>query len=242
MSRNLWVIRAAPILLAGWFVFPLKAHSQEEGDVIPQLWVDYNPAITLSDRWRLEGDMGVRTEFEENLWWRVIVRPGVRYSLSQSVSLGGGVGSFYTLNKEFADRLEVRPWQGVRVVWPRWRIPLRHFFRVEERFDFNTESWSLRASLRIRYRLGLEYRWGALVRRDRYWRVMLEGELFKTLAGDQGQFRENVRVGVGVERSFRRERRLLGEVVWQQRGLFFDLRREVNDIYVRIRVFQRWGL
>ncbi len=214
---------------------------EPEGEVSPQIWVDYNPSVFLTPKLNLYGDLGYRTELQSGGWWRLVVRPNAMYSLSNSLRVGGGLGNFLTFNEEIDNRWELRPWQGASLVWPRWRVPLDHFLRLEERLDFNTKTWELSASLRLRYRLRATFRWDA-VQQGRYWRALAGTEVFVTLAGDQGQFREQVRVQVAIERSFRLLLRLRFEVAWQKEGAaFFIGQGDVSDLWFRVRIYQNWG-
>ena len=137
-----------------------------------------------------------------------------------------------------ANRLEMRPWQGVRLNWPNWKLPFDHLLRLEERFEWNTSTWELDASLRLRYRLRVSYRWAALLREDRHWKAHGSAEIFGRLAGQDGQFQEQVRLALGIERSFPRKARLRIEIVWQKVDELIG--GPVNDIYIRVRVFHGW--
>lgn len=75
--------------------------------------------------------------------------------------------------------LEFRPFQGINWTWPSGRIPLDHYVRVEERFDFETADWTLDASLRLRYRIQTDIRLGAL-REVASWRIIGHAEAFGT--------------------------------------------------------------
>ena len=79
-------------------------------------------------------------------------------------------------------------------------------------------------SVRLRYRVGTSLKWEAPLLRDRYWRLLANAEAFLTLAGSQGQFQEQVRATVGVERSFRLGLRLRGEVTRPRLPRFGTLR------------------
>lgn len=190
---------------------------QSQNDVSPQLWVDYNPSWRASPKFELYGDIGARTELESDGWWRFVVRPSVRYQLNREVQLSGGVGSFYTWNDLISDRWELRPWQGVRATWPRIPVPVEHFLRFEERFDFNTRTWESLNSLRMRYRLRSYFDWEAK-QSGRHWRVMGSVEGFLTLAGEQGQFQEQFRLSIGLERSYRPGLRARIDATWQKEG------------------------
>lgn len=214
---------------------------EPETEVSAQLWVDYNPSVLLTPRLDLYGNLGYRTQLKSGGWWRLVIRPNAMYRLVGTLEVGGGLGNFLTFNEEIENRWELRPWQGARLVWPRWRIPLDHFLRFEERFDFNTGTWESRSSLRLRYRLRATFRWGAK-QEDRYWRALLTTELFANLAGEQGQFTEQARVQLAIERSLRFMLRLRFEVAWQKEGqAFFIGRGDVSDFWFRIRFYQNWG-
>lgn len=190
-------LRVSWLTAALCLVFPGTASAQrdtlEVDDVSPQLWMDYDPSVQLSPRVRLFGDFGARTQLETGGWWRIVARPSVRYDISGQAWIGGGFGNFYTFNEGIADRWELRPWQGVDVAWPKWKFPLRHYVRLEERFDFNTATWASSVSLRGRYRISLSRQWATIIREDRFWRAFGSLERFVSLAGEQGQSREQVR-------------------------------------------------
>lgn len=214
----------------------------EFNDVSPQLWLDYVPSVFLKENLELYGDIGVRWEIESSGWWRLVVRPGLRSCLGNGICFMGGVGSFFTFNEIVPDTWEIRPFQGASTTWPNWRfLPLNHLVRLEERFDFNTANWASNISLRLRYRLGSFLKWEAPLQPGRYWRLIGNVEGFLKLAGDQGQFQEQVRATVGLERSYRLGFRLRAEITWQKRGLFFVSDESVSDIFLRIHVVQGWG-
>ena len=211
-------------------------HAQEE-EVSPQIWLDYNPRWSWPSGLELLGDVGVRTELLQNGWGRIIVRPGVRGTLG-SFRLSGGVGSFYTRNTDEADRWEIRPFQGIAATWPSSRIRLDHYLRLEERFEFETADWTLDASLRIRYRLQIQFLWSG-IRGAAYWRFIGHAEGFATLTGEPGQFDEKLRIGVGIERGFGPKLRLRVDATWQKTGLIVT-GAPTDDIYLRVRVFHVW--
>jgi hypothetical protein len=214
------------------------AHAQQESSVSKQLWLDYDPSVWVSEKVELFGDVGVRTELEDNGWWRLVIRPSVGIPVG-AFQLTGGIGNFITFNEIASDRWEIRPFQGISTVWPPWRLRFNHYLRLEERFDFDTETWVAATSLRLRYQLGVSYRFSA-IQADRYWSIIGSGEAFLTLTGNQGQQREQVRVTAGIERTLGQERRLHFEIAWQQEQLFFDPSKNVNDIFFRFRFFKAW--
>jgi len=216
---------------------PASAQLHAEDEVSPQLWVDYNPAWRVAPRIDVFGDVGARTELGSQGWWRFVVRPSVRYQFDR-VQLSGGVGNFLTFNDVIADRWEIRPWQGGRFSWPLGAVPFEHLVRLEERFDFNLRNWNSSNSLRIRYRLRPSVDWGR-ESKDRYWRALGSVEVFYTLAGDPGQFQEEVRLTASIERGYRPELRVRLDAMWQKEGRPFS-EGSIYDLILRFRVFNSW--
>jgi hypothetical protein len=222
-------------MLAAW-VYPRPAQAQD--DVSTQIWLDYNPRWTWPSGLSLYGDVGVRTELNENGWGRIVVRPGVRGPIGRGFDLSGGIGGFYTANELAADRLEIRPFQGIKTTWPRKALPLDHYVRLEQRFEFETADWRVDASLRVRYRLQTQVRWEGL-RPGAHWRLIGHIEGFLTLTGEAGQFDEKVRIGLGVERGFGPVWRVRVDVTWQKVGTLIS-GAPTDDVYLRVRVFRDW--
>jgi len=233
--RSLAVFRFLAVVgMAGMTSLPLFA----QDEVSSQLWLDYNPRLIWPSTFEVYGDVGVRTELENNGWGRLVVRPGVRGPVGP-VRLSGGVGTFYTVNEDSPNQLEFRPFQGVNWTWPSGRrLSFDHYVRLEERFEFETDAWTLDASLRLRYRLQTDYRFGAL-QAGASWRIIAHAEAFATLAGNAGQFDEKFRIGFGVERGFVFGWRFRADVTWQKVGAPFS-GAATDDLYIRIRAFQRW--
>lgn len=238
--RRRWLASAAVILFLT-FVMPDVASAQDldVDDVSPQIWADYNPEIQLKSRLQLYGDAGVRTELKESGWWRLVLRPGVRYTVNDRIWIAGGVGNFITFNDLFENRWELRFFQGVALDWPKEKFPLQHYVRLEQRFDFNTETWESLNELRLRYRIRYSHDWDA-IREDRYWRFLAGFEAFADLAGQDGQIDDIARATVAIERSFARELRVRLDGTWQKSGLFFISDAQIDEIYVRLRVYQSW--
>jgi len=91
---------------------------------------------------------------------------------------------------------------------PRGRIPLRHYLRLEERFDFNTSTWTSKNSLRLRYQLKIHID-------GQHYSLTAIGEAFYTFAGKQGQYQEYAGVTFGLDRSFSYDLHFRFEVTWQ---------------------------
>lgn len=203
-----------------------------------QLWLDYNPSWFLSEKVTIGGDVGYRTRIDVNQGFRLVLRPGVDLPYKH-VIFKAGIGNFWTITDEIDNRWEIRPYQGVGWVWPRSKVNVDHLVRLEERFDLNTVTWNSANSLRSRYRLRLRYQF-AVAKPDRFWRAYGSGEIFVTLAGEQGLQQEQFRVTMGLERSFSRLLRFRAQITWQQEEVFLVPDESTDDIYFRFRFYQNF--
>lgn len=227
----------ALIIISGWTGTGM---SQEFDDVNSQFWVDFNPSYYFNPHLKVIGEIGVRTNIGDNNWWRFVLDPSVRTRLKGRYYFTAGVGSYYTFNELIEDRWELAPYQQLDFVWPKWKIPFHHYFRVDERFDFNTDTWDSKNSARVRYKLKLAYKWAA-VQMDRYWQAIASTEVFYTFLGEQGQFREQTKVTVGIDRSLAYDVHFRFELAWQKNSAFYNQNSGFSDIYFRFRYTKSWG-
>lgn len=217
------------------------ALAQSDDETPVQIWLDVNPAYYRNPQQKFYGDAGVRWETTHDGWWRLVVRPSFRTRISGRFYFATGVGNFYTFNPTIANRYELRPFQGLDFNWPRGTVPLHHYFRLEERFDFNTDTWVSKNSLRGRYKISASYKWGSTRHENRFWKATAGAELFATFAGEQGQFQEQSRVTLGVDRSLSHELHFRLEATWQRETGFFHPDESVSNIYFRFRMTRSWG-
>jgi len=224
-------VTAVVLLLAA------SSAAAQEGGVSEQLWVDYNPRWTDQKHREIFGDIGFRTLLGDNQWVRFVARPGVRGPVG-AFRLAGGIGTFYRLNKRGADVLEVRPFQGISVTWPRLkRLRFQHYARLEQRFEWETANWTSVSSLRARYRLQTDFSFSGFARGSD-WRVVLHAEAFFTLAGNAGPVDEQLRIGLGVGRNVGSVVRLRADFTWEKVSL--DFRAQNNSFFLRFRIYQGW--
>lgn len=233
-SRLRPVLMIASAIVALWFGV-LDANAQEASE---QVWFDYNPGWRLSEVTRLTLDAGLRKQLEGPEALTLVLTPAVDFRVDK-VKLAAGVANYLTLNEEINDRWEIRPFQSASYVWPNNRLSLDHRLRLEERFDFDTDTWESKNSLRGRYRLRLRYRLEEH-RKVQFWSLIATGELFATLTGEQGQHQEKSRVGMGAERTFKSGRRFRFEIVWQRQGVLYDRSETADVIYFRFRYLRSW--
>jgi hypothetical protein len=201
-------IRLALILLFSGYL--LYAQDVANKSTTEQIWLDYNPSIKINERLHLYGDIGFRTIFPHE-WNRAIIRPSISYKLPKALlkklqhnsELHGGIGFFFTNNKSESNRLEIRPFQGYKLIWPnRPRIQIKHYVRLEERFDIQTNNWKNTFGLRFRYQARMELHFSGDYTAF-YKRIYIpaEIELFWNLIGTK-QFNDAVRISSGIGYEF----------------------------------------
>lgn len=221
--------------LVSWLLFSATANATDQST---QVWLDYNPSWALSPEVTVGGDVGFRKVLGSHEWARLVLRPGVDVPV-KFFTLKAGLGNFFTFSDYITNRWEIRPYQGVGWVWPRIGVNFDHLARLEERFEFNTETWNSTNSLRGRYRLRARYQF-ATIRPGRFWRAYGSGEFFRILTGAAGTQREQFRVTLGIERCFSPGSRVRLQVTWQQEELFFLPSDSAEEIYFRLRFFQNF--
>jgi hypothetical protein len=229
-------------ILSGHFIY---AQDIEGNSITEQIWLDYNPTFSKSEKVDVYADFGVRTIYP-NEWYRFVFRPSFSYklpkrflpNLAHNSKLHGGVGFFFTNNLSEPNRFEIRPFQGIKLTWPnRPRINIRHYVRLEERFDIETESWSNTFGLRFRYQAEMVL----FLKGD--WLSFNDGvylpiglELFWNLIGVQ-QFNDAVRITPGVGYKFSDTwKGELGIGYFYTRNTVEDVF-ATNDLVLRIRLF-----
>ena len=119
-----------------------------------QTWFDFRTFYTIDEKWTYDGDYGLRGFISKEDWRRVYINPAFVYDASLNVDLRGGMRFIFTREKDATNTFEIRPWQGVRFLWPRTNfIIFSQYIRLEERFTWGTENGSFNFDLRARYRI-----------------------------------------------------------------------------------------
>jgi hypothetical protein len=223
-------------LLAALACVPLTAGDGRCGDVEYQTWVDYNPSWKASDKLTVFGDVGARRNYVEPRWWKYIVRANVAYDLG-AWKVAGGIGNFYADFASVLNIYELRPWQGALVYWPASGLRMSHFFRLEERFFFDTDDGNSLFRLRFRYQLGTRVRWSGS-ESGRGWNSPFSIEAFFQLdKSDEERFGEQARISAGIERVFNPRVRIRLDLLWQNTSQLTDFY-SGNELYFRLRFFQ----
>ena len=245
IKKNIWLS-----LFLIFSVYSLYAQDVEDKSITNQIWLDYNPDFSLSEKVDLYGDIGARTLFP-NEWNRYVFRPVLKYqmpklffeNLYSKEELHAGIGFFLTDNKNSANRLEIRPFQGYRLTWPnRPRIVLQHYIRLEERFDIEIPKWINTFGLRVRYRAEL------ILKLKGDWLSFNDGlylpvrmELFWNLKGSE-QFNDVVRITPGIGYEFSPAWKAEFDLSYHYTRNTVEDNFATNDIVFRFRVFHRLEL
>ncbi len=139
------------VILFLYLSLPIIGFSQNKTEV----WTDYNWNYILNPKVSIFGDVGYR--FTDQ--YIVLIRPSVKYTFADNFMIMGGIGNFYTPSTETQKyTYELRPWQGVRVIWPQNStfFSLKHFVRFEEQFLTSNMGDGFDGHLRFRYQIGTE--------------------------------------------------------------------------------------
>ena len=132
------------------------AQEDESRIIDNQIWADYHQYYNFRPDWQFYGDAGERSVLEKWSWFTTFIRPSIRWKKHKLWELHGGIGFFFTINVDEVNTFEIRPFQGIKVNWPVFKpIRFNHYVRIEERFNFPTDTWELEFNLRVRYRFAL---------------------------------------------------------------------------------------
>ena len=235
------------LIFSGYLLYAQDDEGDEDKILTQQIWLDYNPSFSLSEKVDVYGEIGARTVFP-NEWYRFVVGPSVRYKrpnlifkkLYYKEELHFGIRFFFTANKSFPNRLEIRPFQGYKLYWPnRPRIVLQHYIRLEERFDIETSNWVNTFGIRVRYRakLTLKFKGDWLSFSDGLY-LPVSIEAFWNLKGVQ-QFNDVVRITPGIGYEFSELWKAEFDLSYHYTKNTVEDNFATNDIVFRFRVFHK---
>jgi hypothetical protein len=200
-------------------IFPFfKLVAQESSDVKSQVWMDYDSYRLPRGNLQFMGDAGFRFLVGGG-WQRYIVRPSLQKSINEWLSLFGGLGFFFTAQKEISNTLEIRPWIGARLYWY-WetisKIRFSNYTRIEGRFVINTQSSGTDISSRFRNKIDARIPITNRYFTDDLLYLMLSFEFFLEAGEIAELFADNIRLGVGLGYKF--------DYHWRVQFYFYGLR------------------
>jgi len=218
---------------------PTPAASQEPRFSEFHTWSDIATIYNFSDRFRYDGDYGLRGLLQDDYWTLLYLRPSVRYRNPSWLSLHGGAALFYNFLSGEADLPELRPWVGARFVWPRLNgFDFSHYFRLELRAFYIDEEAQWDAYFRGRYQLAVTSPDFTIGTADAFY-ILLSAEAFEDLASSDittigDRFRFNLGIGKKVTGALRMELNYVFHTLRlsDARGDF-----DFDDHVVRLRLF-----
>jgi hypothetical protein len=222
---------------------PTPATSQDSPFEEFHTWSDIATIYKFSDRFRYDGDYGIRGLLTDGNWTLVYLRPSVRYKARAWLTLHGGAALFYNFFKDLEDLPELRPWLGLRLVGPRpGGFVISNYFRLELRaFYLKTDSewevgWRGRWQVQVvtpRFRIGSADGFYALTSIEPFF------EIGSSIAGAFGdRYRFNIGIGKQVSRGLRIDLNYLFHSI---RLIEEDGSLEADDHVVRLRFFQSFN-
>ncbi len=198
-------------------------------------WTDVRTTKNFSERFRYDGDYGIRGLLTDRAWTLVYLRPSVRYGAKPWVTLHGGVGLIYNFF-DGEDLPELRPWIGARftsqfpsgwVVTNYPRLEYRAFYYKSERhWEGNFRGrWKLQVTS-PRFEIGSA--------REFYGLAFVEPFFNSDLEGIGERFRINLGMGKQLNDRLRAELNyLFHKVRWPDEGGTLAL----DDHVLRLRFF-----
>ena len=210
--RQIMNLKKMRFIIGLYFIVPFvfqTANSQEileDNDFTNQLWVSYDLSFKMSELTDFSTELGYKTIWPE-VWNRYYFKPTFKFNIPKFMLkkmkyrevLSAGIAFYYTDNFYDDNRLEIRPFQGYLLDWPDWtHFRIRHYFRLEERFDLNTSDWVNTFGLRFRYLLDLTFKLqGDIVPDAKGIYIPINVEFFWNLIGTK-QFNDVMRTNIGV--------------------------------------------
>lgn len=134
------------------------SHAKAQTEIVDnQLWFDFIPHFEISERLEYFGGVSYRTTVNDEDFRRLMVRPSIRYSWTYELDLIAGVGLFGTWEIGDYKTFELRPYQGIRLNWPKiWRMNLKQRGLIEERLQWNNLD-EFSPTVRFRYRIKTKF-------------------------------------------------------------------------------------
>jgi len=225
------------VCLMTFFIHFLVQAQSEEKIINQQIWLDFYSHYTISDKVEYYGDAGYRSIITERSWNRIYIRPSFKSTINDIVELHTGVGLFYVFDKFEYNTLEISPWQGIQLAWPkRNRISFKHLIKIEERLDYVTEDWSSSFEIRFRYKLSTK------IKLKNKWYIPGYLEYFLPMSLDKSQelYRNKSRAGVGLGYNFSPELKVAVLFNWQTSRSGIDEDLEVSDYAYQLKIIKVW--
>jgi hypothetical protein len=218
---------------------PRPARSQHVKFENFHTWSDITTISRFSDRFRYDGDYGIRGLLTDRNWTLLYVRPSVRYKARSWVLLHGGAALFYNFFNEIEDLPELRPWVGLRFLGPSPRdFVISNYFRLELRAFYLKDNRNWDTELRGRWQLQVtspDFNIGSVEGFYALTSIEFFADLGSSFVETLGErFRYNLGIGKDVTRDLQVELDYLFHKIRldDESGSF-----ETDDNVVRLRLF-----
>jgi hypothetical protein len=187
-------------------------------------WTDLATIKNFNERFRYDGDYGVRGLITDGDWTLVYLRPSVRYKAKPWMTLHGDAALFYNFF-DGDDLPELRPWVGIRLPY---RLPsgwvISNYFRLEYRAFYLKRESEWDGSFRGRWQLqATSPRFDIGSASDFYGLVSVE-PFFTFGASSDDTFGDRFRFNLGLGRQFNSR-----------------LRAELNYVFHKVRLPEEGG-
>ena len=218
----------------------------EEEDVVA---LEFYPQWLSEEDYTVQGNIGIEKDFRSNDWVEYYTKPSIAYALDNNWALHGGLGLYYTDNKDSDNNFEIRPFQGISHFHPlseKWKLST--YFRAEERFQYNTNTRDKETTLRLRLRFRTDYMFNPLSTKDTWHKLTLGVEGFRSNNDDdsntgiQDYYTYESQVTLGLSRNLSEQKRVRFEVSWKYQVPPGDISESsVNTFYFKIQYYPIWG-
>ncbi len=223
------------------------AQDENENQVTNQFWFDFNPSHKISEKVGVYGSVGFRT-ISPHAWNRYWLKPAVKYKrpkfmlkkLKYKEELHGGIEMYFTDNKGSVDRLEISPFQAYQLSWPnRTRIEIKHFVKLEERFEIETDDWINTFGLRLSYEASLIIKFqGDVWNYGKGFYIPVSAKFYWNLIGTK-QFNDKVRIMPGIGYNISPVWKVVFLVGYNYARNTVEDDFHTNDIIYRLRVYYK---
>ena len=155
--RSEWFMHKFWISITFLIIISIPALVRSAHGADSQTWTDLTTIYEFSDRWRYDGDQGIRGLLSNYDFTLLYFRPSVRYQVKPWFTVHGGIRFFKTFSDDDYTASEIGPWQGLRFVGPKiGNYTISHYLRLEERMIWQTEGeGDFHFTLRARYQVGV---------------------------------------------------------------------------------------
>lgn len=218
-------------------IMSLPLRGQEESQVNQQLWLEAMVDSRFGIKWDFWTDASYRQFFisDESNYSRVTIRPNIKFQALKWLDLRAGLMALYTKFDENTATLEIRPWEGFAIGWPKIiGIKFVHLVRFEQRFIYDTSDWTSDFSGRIRYQLSTRVNLSKTKEYKTFF-IPLAAEFFLQSDNEVNRlFRNRARYTVGLGYVFNREVTVDTKIVIEQ-NRSETLEQNITDMMFRLR-------